>query len=113
MVGAIGHPWAGPDIYAYAGTERAGGNIFNSGAGPTGFGLTTLNNAGCGIVTGASFTGGTSNCAAVNKEVDVLTVGFWQNLYKGDYGRVTTGLQYQYLKRKSFDAVPSAVSTSD
>jgi hypothetical protein len=113
MVGAVGHPWAGLDIYTYAGTERANGNIFSSAAGPTGFGLTTLNNAGCGIVTGASFTGGTSNCAAVNKEVDVLTLGFWQNLYKGDYGRVATGLQYEYVRRKSFDGVPGPVSTND
>ena len=73
----------------------------------------TLSNAGCGIVTGASFTGGVSNCAAVNKEVDEVTVGFWQNLYKGDYGRVATGFQYQYLRRKSFDGVPGPVSTSD
>jgi hypothetical protein len=113
MVGAVGHPLTGLDIYAYAGIERANGNVFNSAAGPVGFGLTTLSNAGCGIVTGASFTGGTSNCAAVNKEVDEATIGFWQNLYKGDYGRVTTGLQYQYLRRKSFDGVPGPVSTSD
>ncbi len=113
MVGAVAHPWAGLDIYGYAGMEKANGNVFSSAAGPTGFGLTTLNNAGCGIVTGASFAGGTSNCAAVNKEVDMLTAGFWQNLYKGDYGRVATGLQYEYIRRKSFDGVPGPVSTSD
>ena len=113
MVGAVAHPAAGLDIYAYAGTERANGNVFSSAAGPTGFGVTTLSNAGCGIVTGASFTGGTSNCAAVNKEVDMATVGFWQNLYKGDYGRVATGFQYQYIRRKSFDGVPGPVSTRD
>jgi hypothetical protein len=113
MIGAVGHPWAGLDVYAYAGIEKADKNVFNSLAGLTGFGVPTLSNAGCGIVTGASFTGGTSNCAAVNREVDELTVGFWQNLCKGDYGRVTTGMQYQYLRRKSFDGVPGAVSTSD
>jgi hypothetical protein len=113
MVGAVAHPLPGLDIYAYAGTERANGSVFSSAAGPTGFGVTTLSNAGCGIVTGASFTGGTSNCAAVNKEVDMATLGFWQNLYKGDYGRVATGFQYQYIRRKSFDGVPGPVSTSD
>jgi hypothetical protein len=113
MVGAVAHPWAGLDIYAYAGMERANGKVFNSAAGPFGFGLTTLSNSGCNIVTGASFTGGASNCAAVNKEVDVVTVGFWQNLYKGDYGRVTAGLQYEYIRRKSFEGVPGPVSTDD
>ncbi len=113
MVGAVAHPWTGLDIYGYAGLERADANVSGSAAGPTGFGVATLSNAGCGIVTGASFTGGTSNCAAVNKEVDMVAVGFWQNLYKGDYGRLAAGAQYEYIKRKSFDGVPGPVSTSD
>jgi len=116
LVGAVAHPWAGLDIYAYAGMEKADQNLFSSSAGVTGFGVPGVNNLGCGIVTGASFTGGASNCAAINKEIDMITVGFWQNLYKGDYGRVAAGLQYEYIKRKSFDTNPGlggAVSTDD
>jgi hypothetical protein len=113
MVGAVAHPWAGLDIYAYAGIERANQNVFNSSAGFVGFGVPTLDNSGCLVTTAASFSGGASNCAAVTKEVDHLTAGFWQNIYKGDYGRVTGGLQYQYVRRKSFDGVPGPVSTSD
>jgi hypothetical protein len=116
MVGAVAHPWAGLDIYAYAGMEKADSNLFNSAAGITGFGNPTVVNTGCGITTGASFTGGTSNCAAINKEVDMVTAGFWQDLYKGEYGRVAAGLQYEYITRKSFDTNPGnggAVSTSD
>ncbi len=116
MVGVVGHPWDGLDIYAYAGLEKADSNLFNSGAGITGFGNPSVVNTGCGITTGASFTGSTSNCAAINKEVDMVTAGFWQNLYKGDYGRVAAGLQYEYIMRKSFDTNPGnggAVSTSD
>ncbi len=37
-------------------TGKADGKVFNSAAGVTGFGVATLNNSGCGIVTGASFT---------------------------------------------------------
>jgi hypothetical protein len=85
----------------------------NRGRHLTSFGVPTLSNAGCGVVTGASFTGGTSNCAGVTQEVDELTIGFWQNLYKGDYGRVATGLQYQYLWRKSFDGVSGPATTID
>ena len=51
--------------------------------------------------------------SVARKEVDMVAVGFWQNLYKGDYGRVATGLQYEYIRRKSFDGVPGPVSTSD
>jgi hypothetical protein len=116
MAGAVVHPWAGLDIYGYGGFERADPNLFASAAGITGFGNPTLVNTGCGITTGASFTGGASNCAAVNREVDMATVGFWQNIYKGNYGRMAAGLQYEYIVRKSFDTNPGnggAVSTND
>jgi len=116
LVGVVAHPWAGLDIYGYGGMERADSNLFGSAAGPTGFGNLTAVNTGCGITTGASFTGGTSNCAAINKEVDMATVGFWQNIYKGTYGRVAAGAQYEYIVRKSFDTNPGnggAVSTND
>jgi hypothetical protein len=42
-----------------------------------------------------------------------LTVGFWQNLYKGDYGRVAAGLQYEYIKRDVFAGIGGAPSTAD
>jgi hypothetical protein len=117
MAGAVAHPWAGLDIYAYGGFERADPNLFTTTTGViTGFGSPIVNNTGCGIITAASFTGGTSNCQAVNKEVDMATVGFWQNIYKGNYGRVAAGLQYEYIVRKSFDTNPGLggpVSTND
>jgi hypothetical protein len=116
MGGAVAHPVAGLDIYAYGGMERADTNVSISAAGITGFGNPGVVNTGCGTVTGASFTGGTSNCAAVNKEVDMATVGFWQNLYKGNYGRMAAGFQYEHIVRKSFDTIPGnggAVSTND
>jgi hypothetical protein len=118
LVGAVAHPWAGLDIYGYAGMERADTNLFGSAAGVTGFGNPNVVNTGCGTITGAVFATptATTNCAAVNKEVDMVTVGFWQNLLKGSYGRVAAGLQYEYIQRKSFDTVPGnggAVSTND
>ena len=116
MAGAVAHPWAGLDIYGYGGFEKANSSLAASAAGITGFGNPTLNNNGCGIITAASFTGGVSNCAAVNKEVDMATVGFWQNIYKGSYGRMAAGLQYEYIVRKSFDTNPGLggpVSTND
>jgi hypothetical protein len=118
LVGAVAHPWAGLDIYGYAGMEKADTNLFPTLAAPgvTGFGNPNFTNVGCGIVTSASFTGGVSNCTAINKEVDMATIGFWQNLAKGSYGRVAAGLQYEYVIRKSFDTNPGlggAVSTND
>lgn len=114
MVGLIAHPWAGLDVYAYAGQEAAQGNFFTSRAGGyTGFGIPTAVNTGCYTTTAASFTGGTNNCNAINKQISDVTVGFWQNLYKGDFGRVATGLQWEYIKRESFNGVGGMVSTND
>ena len=119
LVGAVLHPMPGTDIYGYAGLERADTNLFTAGVGLggiVGFGNPNVVNTGCGIVTNASFTGGTNNCAAVNKEVDMVTVGFWQNIWKGSYGRVAAGAQWEYIQRKSFDTVVGnggSVSTND
>jgi hypothetical protein len=117
LVGAVVHPWQGLDLYSYAGFERADANLFTSGTGLIGFGNPNVNNLGCGIVTAASFsTVGPSNCAAINKEVDMVSAGFWQNIFKGSYGRVAVGAQWEYVQRKSFDTIPGnggAVSTSD
>ena len=119
MVGAVAHPWAGLDIYGYAGLEKADSNLFTTAAAPgvTGFGNPNLVNTGCGTATGAVFAAApVTNCTAVNKEVDMVAVGFWQNVLKGSYGRVAAGLQYEYIVRKSFDTTPAgggAVSTND
>jgi hypothetical protein len=109
MAGGVLHAWAGLDIYAYAGMETTKAdywtvNTATSGSvlGLSGFGIPTATNGGCNIVTGASFSGGTSNCAAVNKTVESVTVGFWQDLYKGPMGRVATGLQWELIRRESF-----------
>jgi len=119
LVGGVLHPMPGTDIYSYAGFERADTNLFAAAVGAggiVGFGNPNVNNTGCGIVTNASFTGGVSNCVAVNKEVDMVTVGFWQNIWKGSYGRVAAGAQWEYIQRKSFDTIPGnggSVSTND
>jgi hypothetical protein len=50
---------------------------------------------------------------ANNKRLTELTVGFWQDLYKGHLGRVTLGAQYEYLKRDTFEGIGGAPSTDD
>jgi hypothetical protein len=114
MVGLIGHPWEGLDVYAYAGLEQVDGNFFAVGPNLFGFGNPGFSNAGCTFATPSSFAGATpANCIANNRRLSDLTVGFWQNVYKGDYGRVAFGAQYEYIKRESFDGVGGAVSTDD
>jgi hypothetical protein len=96
----IVHPWAGLDIYAYTGMEKAQPNYWSivstgSVSNLTGFGVPTAINTGCNITTAASFTGtGPTNCAAINQQLEDVTVGFWQDFYKGNYGRVAGGFEW-------------------
>ncbi|MBV9968430.1 MAG: hypothetical protein JO228_00475 [Xanthobacteraceae bacterium] len=114
LVGGILHPWAGLDIYGYAGIEKEASatwaNLAGTG-GVSGFGNPNVVNAGCYLTTAGSFAGATAfpattattnNCAAVNKLVSGATLGFWQDVYKGPMGRVATGLQWEWIHRESF-----------
>jgi hypothetical protein len=118
MVGLIGHPWEGLDVYGYAGIEQVNANFFNvPGTGPFGFGNPAFSSAGCTTTSGLSFSTGAApvNCAANNnnRRLSDVTVGFWQNIYKGQYGRFAVGAQYEYIKRESFDGVGGPVATAD
>jgi hypothetical protein len=114
MVGLVGHPWEGLDVYAYAGMEEVKANFFNVGATLFGLGNPGFSNASCLITTPASFAGATpADCIANTQRVVDLTGGFWQNVYKGDYGRVTFGAQYAYIKKKSFAGIGGAPSTDN
>jgi hypothetical protein len=114
MVGLIGHPSEGLDLYVYAGQEEVAANFFNIG--PTLFGLGNpgFSNATCLVTTPFSFSGGTpADCIANNQRLTEITAGFWQNVCKGDYGRVTFGAQYEYIKRKAFVGIGGDVSTDN
>jgi hypothetical protein len=65
MVGLIGHPLEGLDVYAYGGIEQVDARFFNSGTTLLGYGNPGFSNIGCTITTPASFAGATpSNCIA-------------------------------------------------
>jgi hypothetical protein len=114
MVGLIGHPWEGLDVYAYAGLEQVDASFFAVGTNLFGYGNPGFSNAGCTFATPSSFAGTTpANCIANNRRLTDLTAGFWQNFYKGDYGRAAFGAQYEYIKRESFIGIGGAPSTDD
>jgi hypothetical protein len=114
MVGLIGHPWEGLDVYGYGGLEQVDASFFSSGTTLLGYGNPGFSNVGCTITTPASFAGATpANCIANNRRLWEVSVGFWQNLYKGDYGRVAAGAQYEYVKREAFAGLGGAPSTDN
>jgi hypothetical protein len=114
MVGLVAHPWDGLDVYAYAGLEQVSASFFDVGTMLFGFGNPGFSNVGCTIVTPSSFAGVTpTNCIANTRRLSDLTAGFWQNVYKGDYGRAAVGAQYAYIKRDVFAGIGGAPSTNN
>jgi hypothetical protein len=122
MVGFVAHPFNGLDVYGYAGQEQLNPNYF--GTGSSGYGNPLANNGGCldpnpaypnnpgGIGAGAfnSPIAG-STCTANVQRTQELTIGFWQDAYKGDLGRVRVGMQYEYVRLQAFPGSPTATST--
>ena len=43
-----------------------------------------------------------TSCTANVERTQELTVGFWQQLYKGDLGQVRVGAQYEFVRLKAF-----------
>ena len=82
--------------------------------GTFGYGNPAYNNSGCRTPTAASFATGTSaTCVADNRRIADAKIGFWQDLYKGRYGRCALGVELEYLKRTSFDGIGGVVSTDN
>jgi hypothetical protein len=94
LVGLVAHPWTGDDLYLYGGWEHAD----RAGASSTsGYGWAGLNVSGCETEGAAS-----STCQAETRDLRQITAGFWQDVYKGSYGRFTLGLQGGEIWRDAF-----------
>jgi hypothetical protein len=122
LVGAVGHFTPNLDVYAYAGLERDNANFSSAGGTPFGLGnpayldgayfavnslavpSETSSPAGNPITSSLSNT----TCSVNVKQLEEITVGFWQNLYKGDMGRIAGGAQFEYIHRTTF---PGALFT--
>jgi hypothetical protein len=101
LVGAIWHAVPGLNIYGYAGEEyqspsfgftRLGTNPF------VGFGNPFFNNSGCNIE-------GSTVCSLNVKLVRQVTAGFWDDIYKGPFGRLAGGLQYSFTQKYGFNGI--------
>ncbi|HVM96180.1 MAG TPA: hypothetical protein VMT89_07310 [Candidatus Acidoferrales bacterium] len=92
LIGLIGHPWTGNDTYLYGGWEHAD----RAGAQSTsGYGWVGLDVSGCDIEGGKT-------CQAETRDLRQITAGFWQDVYKGNYGRFVFGLQGGEIWRDAF-----------
>ena len=57
MVGLVGHPWEGLDVYTYAGIEQVDASFFAVGTNLFGYGNPGFSNAGYTFATPGSFAG--------------------------------------------------------
>ena len=98
LAGLVWHPWAGLDIYAYAGEEYEhpdfGWTPFGT-ANFVGLGNPAFNNSGCAVEL-------STVCSGNVQKVKSITGGFWQDIYKGPFGRLTGGLEYMFVKKYGF-----------
>lgn len=104
LAGLVYHPWTGLDIYAYAGEESEKPNYgWTPGGGFVGFGNPAFSNSGCNIELSTFSTG--SVCAANSQvqKLESITAGFWQDIYKGPFGRLTGGFEYMWTKKFGFE----------
>ena len=103
------------DVYGFAGIEKelrkygenSTGTFYGLGA-PGG---TTASVAGCNQepnVNGGALCNSTGN--GNNKQIFQLTAGFWDKIYKGSFGEVRVGAQYQYNGREVFNNIPGVVN---
>jgi len=123
MVGAVVHPFAGNDIYVYYGQEQTQANAWTVGGVNGGWGNSAFNES-CGLITsganselinnnggtGTNFNTNSTVCTANVQRVREITVGFWQDIYKGDLGRARVGLQYEYVMLDLFSGLATATS---
>jgi hypothetical protein len=116
MVGAVAHPFAGDDIYVYYGQEQVQANAWTIGTGAAatqgGYGNGAFPES-CGFAAlGTNFNGVSGSCAGNVKRVQEITVGFWQDFYKGDLGRARFGLQYEFVQQTLFSGLTTATALS-
>ena len=110
LVGAVAHPVEPLDVYVYYGQEMVNSNFWNIGGTHGGYGNPAFANTGCLLENQASGPAGFNDpafgmsCSGASNVQHVweITGGFWYNLYKGDFGRVRVGLQYEYFQLTAF-----------
>jgi hypothetical protein len=102
LAGLIFHPKPNWDVYGYAGgeTEYANNTLSNTG-GHGGFAnvlnTSQVNSQGCFSITS------TASCTEPTRYVEQATIGFWDRVYQGPFGRFQVGAQYSYTERAGFN----------
>lgn len=119
MVGAVAHPFEGNDIYTYYGEDKTYANAWTVGTAQGGWGNPNFVNNGCVNQNLTSASAGSFNtpiggttCSFNVQKAQEFTIGFWQDAYKGNLGRLRYGLQYEYVRLTAFQGVPGPITAT-
>jgi hypothetical protein len=96
------HPQPKLDIYVYGGAEYYGRAAYvnpTDATKPAGYGSALVTNQNCGAEVVPS---GGAACGAQNRNVWEASTGFWYRFYKGPFGTLQYGTQYEYLHRSTW-----------
>ena len=102
LAGLIVHPTSWLDIYGYAGEEFQDAKFIPGTA--SGFGVGNPSTIAAGCLSEFS----AAACSSQTKSVAQVTVGFWDTLYKGDFGMLRGGFQWSDTQRVGFAGAATA-----
>lgn len=102
LAGVVAHPWSGLDIYGYGGEEFESAKYVPGSA--SGFGLGNPATIGAGCLSEFS----AAACTTQTRSIGEITVGLWDTIYKGDFGMLRAGFQYEDIERTGFASATSA-----
>ena len=63
-----------------------------------------------GTAGSSNFNGSSGTCTANVQRLQMISVGFWQDFYKGDLGRMRYGVNYEWIQQDLFNGLPGSVA---
>lgn len=104
LAGATLHATSRLDIYTFAGEEQEQRQLYDGGT--AGLGAPNADNSGCFVESPTTATA--FACSGNTRRIRQLTVGAWDKIYNGSFGRAQIGFQWSYTQRQLFDGTGSS-----
>ncbi len=108
------HPTPKLDLYTYGGDTYVGSERYSTlhdgDLVPAGYGSFLVNNTNCGVEVLP--TGGAA-CGAQNKNLWDVTGGFWYRIWKGNFGTLQYGMQFEYINRTTWAGIKGGSVTGN
>ncbi len=104
-------PTSNLSLFAYEGNEyyQRAAYVNSNGLG-VGYGSPLMFAGQCEVEVPAP---GIPGCTAQNRDINQAIGGFWYRFYKGPYGTLKYGMNYEFVRRNTWQAVAGAPSGQD